>query len=419
MEGVDALVSLLRQECSAHPGYVGGPATPTQQQRQSTPPASLSAEAVQSIRQASVKLFGELGLRDYAQFSGWVLPPQAAQAEPAAASDAGAEGEQQQAAEDQQQQQRRAGKSFAELLEIDAAARRQAAAAVAGASSAAGITSADRAGATDTTAEAPASSGSALLDAELAAAAAAGTADGGDYGVYNGIRIDGTFRVTNEEKVEASTGTHRWAAPGTVGAQRCGSGGRGRRESVGQGIAAGLPAEPPARPLWGAGCAAELPGKSMFTTPPSLLSHPARRPIPMGPPPEPVVEALEDVADLPAQLLCQLGGGQVVAFSQLRCVGGWGWGGLGGGACRRGRVPGSWHQHRGVALVHAWSPAACACNTVSSGASSLCCAASPARPCHAATSPVAASFPTWAARPACCASRQRPRASRRRPCCGT
>ncbi|KAL4445330.1 hypothetical protein ABPG77_011155 [Micractinium sp. CCAP 211/92] len=252
MEGVDALVSLLRQECSAHPGYVGGPATPTQQQRQSTPPASLSAEAVQSIRQASVKLFGELGLRDYAQFSGWVLPPQAAQAEPAAASDAGAEGEQQQAAEDQQQQQRRAGKSFAELLEIDAAARRQAAAAVAGASSAAGITSADRAGATDTTAEAPASSGSALLDAELAAAAAAGAADGGDYGVYNGIRIDGTFRVTNEEKVEASTGTHR--------------------------------------------------------------------PIPMGPPPEPVVEALEDVADLPAQLLCQLGGGQVVAFSQLSII---------------------------------------------------------------------------------------------------
>lgn len=48
------------------------------------------------------------------------------------------------------------------------------------------------------------------------------------------------------------------------------------------------------------------------------LRCPACRPIPDGPPPEPVVEALEDVAALPAQQLCQLGSGQVVAFSQLR-----------------------------------------------------------------------------------------------------
>lgn len=211
MEGVDALVSLLRQESSAHPGYVGGPATPSQQQRQSTPPVSLSAEAVQSIRQASVKLFGELGLQDYAQFSGWVLPPQAAPAEAAPEAGAGlGEEEEQQAAKEERQQRRRAGKSYAELLELDAAARSQAAAAAGGAGGS-GITAADRAGATDTTADPPPSSGSALLDAELAAATAAGAADGGDYGWYNGIRIDGSTRVTNEEAVEASTGAHRWA----------------------------------------------------------------------------------------------------------------------------------------------------------------------------------------------------------------
>ncbi|KAL4428078.1 hypothetical protein ABPG75_002167 [Micractinium tetrahymenae] len=259
MEGVDALVSLLRQESRAHPGYLGGAATPTQQQRQSTPPASLSAEAVHSIRQASVKLFGELGLRDFAQFSGWVLPPQAAAAA-GAEEEAGQQQQQQQqqqeaeaaAEEGERQRQRRPGKSFAELLEIDAAARAQAAAAAAGGAGSPGITAADRAGATDTTADPPAGSGSALLDADLAAAEAAAAADGGDYGWYNDIRIDSTVRITNEESVEAATGTHR--------------------------------------------------------------------PIPMGPAPEPVMEALEDVAALPAQQLCRPCTGQVVAFSQLSIV---------------------------------------------------------------------------------------------------
>lgn len=45
----------------------------------------------------------------------------------------------------------------------------------------------------------------------------------------------------------------------------------------------------------------------------------ACRPIPLAPPPEPVVEALEDLSAADPSQLCQLSGsGQVVAFAQLR-----------------------------------------------------------------------------------------------------
>eukprot|EP00887_Chlorella_sp_A99_P002563 scaffold6.g2563.t1 len=76
-QGVDSLLSILHREATTHPGYVGGqPATPTQQLRHSLPPAGLPAEVSESVRLAAVKAFNDLGLRDYAQFTAWVLPAQ-------------------------------------------------------------------------------------------------------------------------------------------------------------------------------------------------------------------------------------------------------------------------------------------------------------------------------------------------------
>ncbi len=56
-EAVDALLDVIRADSIAHPAYVGGPATPTQQLRRSTPPQGLSAEACQGLRRAAEKLF--------------------------------------------------------------------------------------------------------------------------------------------------------------------------------------------------------------------------------------------------------------------------------------------------------------------------------------------------------------------------
>lgn len=225
---MEALLSVIQQEQQAHPGYLGGKARPSQQLRQSTPPAGLSAEATEGVRQASLALFQRLGLRDYAQFSGWVLPPRPAQDAAAAAAAAAA----QQAAEQEQEQQRLRGKSFAELAALDAELRAELQAA------ASSVSAADRAAAVDTTAgaadaassvdeaagseeeeegvaseEQPEESSSLLdqlLAAELERAEAEAQAEATalaerdrNYGVYNGIAIDGSYRLTSEEAMEA------------------------------------------------------------------------------------------------------------------------------------------------------------------------------------------------------------------------
>lgn len=223
-EVVDALLSVVRQEQQAHPGYLGGKGRPSQQLRQSTPPAGLSAEATEGVQQASLALFQRLGLRDYAQFSGWVLPQRPEQDDRLAAQLAA----QQAAQQAEQQQQRQRGKSFAELAALDAELR-------AGLEAAAtSISAADRAAAVDTTAGSADASGSEeeeeasssgeeaagsadaepsllnqLLADELQRAEAEAEAEGAalaelerNYGEYNGITIDGTYRLTPDQAME-------------------------------------------------------------------------------------------------------------------------------------------------------------------------------------------------------------------------
>lgn len=193
---MDALLGLLRREGRAHPGYRGGAARASQQLRQSTPPAGVSVEAAQAVRQASVKLFQQLGLRDYAQFSGWVLPARALEAQVAAAA-GGAE--EQQGEQQQGEQQRPMGRSFAELQAINEELRQGAG------GGGAGISAADRAGALDTTAASPsgAAGGSSLLAGELALAEAEAAA-ARSYGTYNGIVIDEGVRPVTDETIDAA-----------------------------------------------------------------------------------------------------------------------------------------------------------------------------------------------------------------------
>lgn len=304
LEGVDALFSLLRQEQRAHPGYLGGLARPSQQLRQHTPPVGLSAEGTQAVRQVSVKLFQVLGLRDLAQFSGWVLPEQLEQRteqQPAAeqqaaeqAAAAGVEGT-------EQQQQDRRGKSFAELLAIDAAVRAEQAAA-----DSAAVSSADREGALDTTAAASSSSevlSSAFLQESLVEAEGAAAA-GRSYGSYNGIQIDDSYRMSPEDALAAMAPFHRCAELAGWA-----SWGGDRRWLAWDAVRQG---------------SSSRPGYGPPTIPPPTnnLSHSlACRPIPLAPPPEPVVSALEDLSSADPAALCQFGSsGQVVAFATLRCA---------------------------------------------------------------------------------------------------
>jgi hypothetical protein len=260
-EVVAALLELMRQEQLAHPALLGGAGSQSQQLRQSTPPASLTAEATQALRHASVKLFQELGLRDYAQFSGWLLPQQP-KAAPASVLEAALEQQQQWQEKEEAQVQQRRGKSFAELEAIDAAARAEAAAAAASApanddsaaaaaaaAAAASISSDDREGATDTTAGYAAARSAAEQDVALTSgAAAAGGGAAADYGSYLGFAIDDSVRQTAD----------------------------------------------------------------------SVLVEGAQfgRPIPTPTPP-PVVTALEDLSEAAPTQLCQLRSGQTVAFALL------------------------------------------------------------------------------------------------------
>ncbi len=72
-DGVDLMLEEWRRESRAHPSLLGTRSTATQQLRHLTPPA-LPPRVVEGIRHAAASLFARLGLTDYAQFSGWVLP---------------------------------------------------------------------------------------------------------------------------------------------------------------------------------------------------------------------------------------------------------------------------------------------------------------------------------------------------------
>lgn len=57
-----------------HPSALGYLASPTARLSLSTPPANIRPEVVDGIRSAAMKLFRDLGLKDFAQFRGWVVP---------------------------------------------------------------------------------------------------------------------------------------------------------------------------------------------------------------------------------------------------------------------------------------------------------------------------------------------------------
>lgn len=65
---------LVKEEQSIHPVIFGAPASTTQRIVHSTPPKSIPVEASEKIRLAAARLFVDLGLEDFAQFTGWVVP---------------------------------------------------------------------------------------------------------------------------------------------------------------------------------------------------------------------------------------------------------------------------------------------------------------------------------------------------------
>lgn len=71
---VAALVAMEKESRKLPPGALGGLPLPTQRAAHSTPPASLPAGVAENIRLAAAKLFHDLGLKDFARFSGWVVP---------------------------------------------------------------------------------------------------------------------------------------------------------------------------------------------------------------------------------------------------------------------------------------------------------------------------------------------------------
>jgi hypothetical protein len=72
-EKVAALVAMEKESRRLPPGALGGMPLSSQRAVHTTPPVSLPPGVAENIRLASAKLFGELGLQDFAQFSGWVV----------------------------------------------------------------------------------------------------------------------------------------------------------------------------------------------------------------------------------------------------------------------------------------------------------------------------------------------------------
>ncbi len=78
-EKVAALVEMEKESRRLPPGALGGMPLSSQRAVHTTPPVSLPAGVAENIRLASAKLFSELGIQDFAQFSGWVVPDNALQ----------------------------------------------------------------------------------------------------------------------------------------------------------------------------------------------------------------------------------------------------------------------------------------------------------------------------------------------------
>ena len=73
-EKIAALVEMEKETRRLPVGALGKLALPTQRALHSTPPASLPSGVSENIRIAAAKLFSDLGLTDFAEFSGWVVP---------------------------------------------------------------------------------------------------------------------------------------------------------------------------------------------------------------------------------------------------------------------------------------------------------------------------------------------------------
>jgi hypothetical protein len=78
-EKVTALVAMEKESRRLPPGALGSMPLPSQRAVHTTPPVSLPPGVAENIRLASAKLFSELGIQDFAQFSGWVVPDDALQ----------------------------------------------------------------------------------------------------------------------------------------------------------------------------------------------------------------------------------------------------------------------------------------------------------------------------------------------------
>lgn len=157
-EKVAALVEMEKESRRLPPGALGGMPLSSQRAVHTTPPVSLPLGVAENIRLASAKLFGELGIQDFAQFSGWVVPEDALQEAglaPAAellrqAEKASKNGAQGNGASNEQKQA--TPKTFAELAalhEQEQARLAQEAQAFSGSSSSNSVSQADKSAAVD------------------------------------------------------------------------------------------------------------------------------------------------------------------------------------------------------------------------------------------------------------------------------
>lgn len=154
-EKVAALVAMEIESRRLPPGALGGMPLSSQRAVHTTPPVSLPPGVAENIRLASAKMFGELGIQDFAQFSGWVVPEDAlreAGLTPAAeilrqAEEASKNGASGNGATDEQQQA--TPKTFGELAALHEQEQARLAQAFSGPSSSNSVSQADKSAAVD------------------------------------------------------------------------------------------------------------------------------------------------------------------------------------------------------------------------------------------------------------------------------
>jgi hypothetical protein len=71
---LNKMEQLVKEGESIHPVTFGTAASATQRIVHSTPPKSIPVQVSERIRLAAARLFDDLGLEDFAQFTGWVVP---------------------------------------------------------------------------------------------------------------------------------------------------------------------------------------------------------------------------------------------------------------------------------------------------------------------------------------------------------